>query len=333
MLLFVIQPVIASGFLFVIYQRPAFLRNINSLSFTFFLNMRTSITAWLEKPIWNPSDHTSKRTIAVTISCFVLVVLLLLEPFGLGYAITDFLFLGTIFGYGILAFFTVYIAEVWLKPQLAYFNAEYMSRGRIIVWYLAVTLVMSFVNFSYYRMISVVLADRYQFQSQTLLVFVYKTVAVGLLPSIGLILYFSRDISFRKKLYEQSSIENEYLQIADENKKTIIRVLCSDLVLLEARSNYVQVIYREGGEIRKELIRTTLRRLSEQLSQTPVQRCHQSYLINTTQVNYFSKSTRKKLVYLAGIKDPVPVSEKYLDVVEQALSTYATHPLNKTVPV
>jgi len=278
-----------------------------------------SIKQWLEKPIWNPSDQTSKKTIAFTIGAFVVLALLLLQPFGMSYAITDFFFLGSIIGYGVCAYILTYVAELWVKPKIPFFNAQYLSRWRIMVWYLMMTLCMSIINYLYYGFIANVLSDLYQYPSKSLFSFVYETIAVGLLPSIGLVLYFSRDLSFQKKLYEQLSVERGYLQIVDESKKNMIRVLCSDLLLLEARSNYVQVVYRVEGEIQKELIRTTLSRLAEELAHTPVQRCHQSYMINTSLITQFSKTARKKQAYLSGLKDPVPVSDKYLDAIELLL--------------
>ncbi len=279
------------------------------------------IKSWLGKSIWNPSDLTSKKTIAFTIGAFVILALLLLEPFGMGFAITDFSFLGSIIGYGVCAFIGIYAAEVWIKPIVPFFNAQYIPRWKIFVWYLMMTLCMSIINYFYYGFFSKALADVYQYPSKSFFSFVYETIAVGLLPSIGLILYFSRDLSFQKKLYEQLSVERGYLQIADENKKNIIRVLCADLLFLEARSNYVQVIYRIDGEIKKELIRTTLSKLSEELVNTPVKRCHQSYMINTALITQFSKTARKKMAYLPGLKEPVPVSDKYLDTIELSLQT------------
>lgn len=279
------------------------------------------IKSWLEKSIWNPSDLTSKKTIAFAMGTFVVLALLLLEPFGMRYAITDFLFLGSLLGYGVCAFIVIYVAEVWIKPTIPFFNALYLPRWRILIWYLMMTLCMSIINYLYYGFFANALSDLYQYPSISLFSFVYQTIAVGLLPSIGLVLYFSRDLRFQKKLYEQLSVERGYLQIADENKKNIIRVLCTDLLFLEARSNYVQVIYRVDGEIKKELIRTTLSKLSEELVNTPVQRCHQSYMINIALVNQFSKTARKKLAYLPGLKDPIPVSDKYHDTIMLSLQT------------
>jgi hypothetical protein len=279
------------------------------------------IKSWLEKSIWNPSDLRSKKTIAFTIGAFVVLALLLLEPFGMGFAITDFFFVGTIIGYGVCAFVMVYVAEVWIKPIIPFFNARYLPRWRILIWYLMMTLCMSIINYLYYGFFANALSDLYQYPSISLFSFVYQTIAVGLLPSVGLVLYFSRDLRFQKKLYEQLSVERGYLQIADENKKNMIRVQCADLLLLEARSNYVQVIYRVDGEIKKELIRTTLSKLSEELINTPIKRCHQSYMINTTLIIQFSKTARKKLAYLPGLKDPVPVSDKYHDTIMLSLQT------------
>jgi len=283
------------------------------------------IKSWLEKSIWNPSDLRSKKTIAFTIGVFVVLALLLLEPFGMGFSITDFSFLVSIIGYGVCAFIGIYAVEVWIKPIVPFFNAQYIPRWKILVWYLMMSLCMSIINYLYYGFFSKALADVYQYPSKSFFSFVYETIAVGVLPAIGLILYFSRDLSFQKKLYEQLAVERGYLLITDENKKNIIRVLCTDLLLLEARSNYVQVVYRVEGEIKKELIRTTLSKLSEELVNTPVKRCHQSYMINTALITQFSKTARKKMAYLPGLKEPVPVSDKYLDTIELSLQTEVSH--------
>ncbi|MBR8535109.1 LytTR family transcriptional regulator DNA-binding domain-containing protein [Carboxylicivirga sediminis] len=76
--------------------------------------------------------------------------------------------------------------------------------------------------------------------------------------------------------------------------------------------NYVEIYYQiEGEQVRKELLRNSLKNLEEPLQQLPIRRCHRSYMINTSKVTIIKRLEKKQVAMLKGIQEPIPISKTY----------------------
>lgn len=105
----------------------------------------------------------------------------------------------------------------------------------------------------------------------------------------------------------------EELHIRDEYGKLAMTLCPSNLLLLKAEDNYVHVYYRNGSAVKKELIRSSLKKLEPQLSGHGFTRAHRSYLVNLSKVLLFKKHTKGHFLVMEGIDEvSVPVSGSYL---------------------
>lgn len=150
-----------------------------------------------------------------------------------------------------------------------------------------------------------------------------NTALVLLLPYITLWFYFGWEES-KKRLENIEQGENETEQIpssisfTDEKGVLRLSVRHTDLLYIESDDNYATIHYTAGGKVKFYLLRNTLKKLEEQLSETPVCRCHRSYLVNFTRVKVMRRE--RDGIYLEmdaeGVKD-IPVSKTYQQKVAE----------------
>jgi hypothetical protein len=97
----------------------------------------------------------------------------------------------------------------------------------------------------------------------------------------------------------------------DENGKIKFSVLPKDLLLLESTDNYVSVFYIIENKVQRKLLRNTLKNMEEMLKENNIVRCHRSFMVNTANVEFMQKETKKFNIKIKHLDKSIPVSEKY----------------------
>jgi hypothetical protein len=85
----------------------------------------------------------------------------------------------------------------------------------------------------------------------------------------------------------------------------------NDLLYIESTDNYVYIFYMSNGEIKKEILRNSLKKLQIALKDYPIIRCHRSYMINTNNINLVKKVGQKMTVKLSNVEEVIPISKTY----------------------
>lgn len=150
-----------------------------------------------------------------------------------------------------------------------------------------------------------------------------NTALVLLLPYITLWFYFGWEES-KKRLenFEQGDLEFESIpsSISFTDEKGVLRlsVRHGDLLYIESDDNYATIHYTAGGKVKFYLLRNTLKKLEEQLADTPVCRCHRSFLVNFTRVKVMRRERDGIFLEMDadGVKD-IPVSKTYQQKVAE----------------
>lgn len=140
------------------------------------------------------------------------------------------------------------------------------------------------------------------------------TFGVMALPySIALLWFYNRakvaELARRALQREKDTC----LHISDEYGKLAFSLQPEQLLLIKAEDNYVQLFYRHGHTVRKELIRNSLKKLEGQLAGQGFVRAHRSYLVNLSKVILFRKNAKGHYLQVDGMEEvTVPVSVSYL---------------------
>ena len=162
----------------------------------------------------------------------------------------------------------------------------------------------------------------------------FRVVLVCMAPPIILRLYDSyRFLQFEN---EKLALEHKEFQLklerceGDGLMKSIsfiseyggesLKLILNDVVFLRSADNYVEIVFLEGGQVKKKLIRNTLKNLEKQL--TPYRafiRCHRSYIVNTNHIEKLHKRFNNHSLFIRKYEDSVPVSRQYLLRIKEVL--------------
>lgn len=118
--------------------------------------------------------------------------------------------------------------------------------------------------------------------------------------------------------YKEKKLEEQKVEIKGTGNYESLRLALNDLICIQSSDNYVEVTYKEEGEIKKQLIRNKLTAVEE--AHPELIRVHRSYLINPHHFKQWRTGNRKVNVVLTSDLE-VPVSKTYQQAIEEAVNS------------
>ena len=107
------------------------------------------------------------------------------------------------------------------------------------------------------------------------------------------------------------------LTIFSSNKKNKLEVELENLLFVEAMQNYVSIDFLKEKKVEKEILRTTLSNVSQQLKDTVIIRCHRSYLVNPNQIQNVEGNAQGLKLTLRHLNNQfIPVSRKFISALK-----------------
>jgi LytTr DNA-binding domain len=114
----------------------------------------------------------------------------------------------------------------------------------------------------------------------------------------------------------------EKIVIESENKSESISVMLSDIIFIQSADNYIELVYLENGELKRKLLRNTLKNIEKHLDQFPdFLRCHRTTLINTSYIEKLFRSYAGVMIKIKGYDIEIPISRQYLLKVKEVFET------------
>jgi len=157
-----------------------------------------------------------------------------------------------------------------------------------------------------------------------------NTSLVLLLPYAILWLYFSwRD---KNNLLEKLAKAEPNVEVAkknlvafpDEKGELKISIMLENLLYVDSADNYATIHYLNKSKLSHYLIRNSLKWMEENLTKdSPLVRCHRSYIVNLDKVKVLRKTKEGILLELDTDSTPdIPVSKTYYERVMSKFSKY-----------
>ncbi len=116
------------------------------------------------------------------------------------------------------------------------------------------------------------------------------------------------------------SYSNRFIELNSENESDNIRLPVSEIIFVKSADNYVEIGFRDGGEIRKKMVRNTLKNIEKQLKEfNNFVRTHRSSIVNIQYIDKLNKNFNSYWLTLVDTKEIVPVSRQYLMAVKDLL--------------
>jgi len=110
------------------------------------------------------------------------------------------------------------------------------------------------------------------------------------------------------------------ITISDENGKAVVHMPARNILYFKSEDNYIFLYYRGVNELKKELIRTNLKKLEQDLTPQNFIRIHRSYMINIENLASVSRTSQGYRVKMEDGSDQVlSVSAKYQQAFEDRI--------------
>ena len=151
-----------------------------------------------------------------------------------------------------------------------------------------------------------------------------NTVWMLLIPyTISLLFLDNQYLKNRIKEIDARIPESNIVHLKDEKGEIRLSINIENILYAEAADNYVIVKYINNDKIVDFLLRTNLKKLSDDLRDTPIQRCHRSFMINLLHVTSLKKDVTEFIIQFdtTSIKD-ITVSKTYQEAIMEAFMKY-----------
>ncbi len=210
--------------------------------------------------------------------------------------------------YGILAaicYILILPFQKWL-----YYRANNVWTLKSEFFFVGVFAVITFIVVRSFYLYIVMDNNPYAYSAYYFFTAIYVPAILTILP----IVLIGR---FALGKYRDKKVEKEKIEIKGEGTYEGLRLFQSDLIMLEASDNYVEVHYLDNNKLKKQLIRARLSGLEKQ--HPTMLRTQRSFLINPEHFISF-KAENGKLGLVLTQQTFAPVSKTYAPHVKEVLN-------------
>ncbi len=259
------------------------------------------------------------------IGCFIAFFLIVIQPFSVNLWETDNKVL-KLLGYGVVSFVMPCLLTTaifaFFKPQN---EDEKWVVGKEIMLMIAILFSVAIGNIFYALSLKIMELSIGNFIGSLL-----SVVILGIFPlTASVFLKYSRYKAlnereasvlddnlhdFQQKNQDRSEIEakkDNNVALIAENEKDIIELNIDYLQYIESADNYANIVFLDQNKLKKELLRGTLKRFEQQISQPFVMRCHRSFIVNLNQVANISGNAQGYRITLKNNDTIIPVARNY----------------------
>lgn len=241
------------------------------------------------------------------------------------------------------------LALISISRVIMYFFVKKISIGywEYLIWILCeITILAGFYVFIAYK---VGFIDNYieenhvEIYAEAVFEIYRKAVAnttwMLLIPYIISYLYLYNEHLVRNviaKLNENANKEQEQVQVQPERKENVLihfkddrnevrfSITTDKIAYIESSDNYCKINYINNDKLQVFIIRTSLKKLQEELKDTSIQRCQRSYMVNFEHVVSLRRDNSDiSLEFDMKEIGEIPVSKSYNDKVVDAFVKYS----------
>lgn len=261
----------------------------------------------------------------ISISLGVFLFILFLQPFPLDSfdLNNNLIFVGGLAAIVFIIMVIVHVISPWLIQK--YDHKDYQSIFSSFMGGL-IMVVLSAVAFAFYLY--------YVGDIEITFFIMFKVVIICFAPPVALRLYdLIKRLKFEneslKKQLEliQSQVEvfeekdlNKTVELISENANENFTLPASDIVFIKSADNYVEIVYKDAENLKKKLIRNTLKNIEQQLKAFPdLIRCHRICIVNKQHIEKLNKDYNNHWLTILDSDEKIPVSRQYLMKIKEAI--------------
>lgn len=275
------------------------------------------IVAWFRQPFRLLDTVQSHWKLVIFCGVFGCLFLNIFQPFNL----TQWFITVKTPLFIILTFFSAAGMAALALTQFAFrsvFHIELTTRigflGWLLLEFFIISVAMHSVNVYLLGLPFINLPEYLITLKYTLMVLVLPYFLAILLLFVELQLQVVQELTLKVNRSETGNVT-----IHDENGKVALTMPLRNILYFKSEDNYILLFYKHEGEMRKELIRTNLKKLEQELGLASLIRIHRSYMINSLNLLSAIKTSRGYQVKMEGSAEQLPVSATYQQSFEERM--------------
>ena len=115
---------------------------------------------------------------------------------------------------------------------------------------------------------------------------------------------------------------SEQIRIESDNGKEVFEEDLKNIILIQSASNYIEIFYREGAVVRKQMIRQTLSKVESQLSGFHnIKKCHRCCIVNINQVSRLTGISPNYTLEANGLDFRIPIARQNVTKFRKLISS------------
>lgn len=261
---------------------------------------------FLKQPFHLLDRRQNRILLVIVIGIYVILFMNLYLPFNVdrwyGHAsIPLFVILSS---FGIIGMVVLAISQLVIREVL---NIRTVKVYAMVLWFLVELILLTLTMYFIYGDLSLSDSDRIH---EVLLTLRY-TLLVIIIPYAG-VLFYLFTTQKGESVDRLMTASNHLVNLMDENGELHLAIDLENLLFLRSADNYVAVYFKKDDKVKKELVRTTLKRLETELDEFPIRRCHRSYMVNIKNISISMKSQKGLTLAIRDYpEETLPVSKNY----------------------
>ena len=277
---------------------------------------------FLRKPYPFNDDLKRNAKVIFFISVSIFVFLLLFQPLDIS-ILENKEKIYLIIGLGIITFLSL-STNLLVLPSM--FPKIFLHREWIvwkeIFWNLWLLFTISFGYFLLYKTLGILEFDFYM---------VIKLILIAVMPLTLLIvfnqnrllqlhLHIANDLN--KKLNDNKLIHDKLVHFDSDYQKENFSIRARLILLIRSADNYIEIFWREGDLIKKQLIRSTLSKTQILLSEyNYIIKCHRSFIVNVNFIDRVEGNTQGYKLFIENINFEIPVSKTSIELLKDKVKS------------
>lgn len=276
-----------------------------------------TIIKWLNRPYPFDGSWRDNWRNALFGGLFVFLFLLVFQPFGIRVSDGNLGKAAIIFGYfGLVTAGTLIFAALIMRALPSFFKEDGW-----VIWKEVFSNILFVMMIGTGNMVLALFIFNNPFNWTTFFVWQKMTFIIGIFPILFSI-YTKQQILQKRHLLGADQLNTKItdhpinddaaiptVTLQGDNQNELLEILPSALLYLEAADNYVQVYFQKKGATENYMLRSTLKKMEDQLDGHPqFFRCHRTYIVNLNKVNHVSGNAQGYKLHLENSDKLLPVS-------------------------
>lgn len=258
-------------------------------------------------------------------SLFAELFILIYKPFGSREwapqgSIGDFIYLGFVTLVVLVAMGVIACSRSAMYHYAKKHEISYLTYA---VWIFCEVLAMSLI----YTMFTILLKTTdYTFFRLLQEALIY-TAFILLIPYSLFTLFFSlKDKNSKLQMAEQNKLQKKIINFCDEHNEQKISIYEDAVFYFQAADNYVIIYYHNSNSVRRYALRTSLKKLENELNNNIFVRVHRSYIVNLLNIKVIEKTANGLVVDFGqeGVAQ-LTVSKTYNAVLQDKMAQLNEH--------